>query len=81
MGFSCNKFFFPILNTLKLSKQLFILLIILAFMDTCEVHFIDCMGYWDLASEILSLALIAFITLRTLKNIINLNLARRDESN
>ena len=50
-------------------------------MDTCEVHFIDCMGYWDLASEILSLALIAFITLRTLKNIINLNLARRDESN
>jgi hypothetical protein len=50
-------------------------------MDTCEVHFIDCMGYWDLASEILSLALIAFITLRTLKNIINLNLARRNESN
>lgn len=50
-------------------------------MDTCEVHFIDCMGYWDLASEILSLALIAFIAFRTVKNTVNLNLARQDESN
>lgn len=49
-------------------------------MQQCEIHFLDCMGYWDFAFQIISVFIICAIIYNTLRNINDLNNERKDAS-